>query len=458
MDPTRIVIMGAAGRDFHDFNVVYPRRPDASRSSPSPRPRSRASPAARYPAELAGPLYPDGHPDRAPRAELERLIRDEQRRPGRLRLQRRRPRDRDARRLARRWPRAPTSCCSGPAGRCSAARRPGHRRRRRPHRRRARARRRATSPRCSTSAGLDAGRHPPPDALRRPRRAARPALRDVRRPRPLRDARSRSARSTSRTSTPGRVVYAGRRLRGDPAPGRDRGRRHPLGRRQQRLPVLPAGPATSSSPTRSGPATSAATTRARPTSGWPTSSSSTRSTRPTPAERRRRARPRSRELNPRAPVVDGPLRPDPRRRRRSTGKRVVVVEDGPTLTHGGMTYGAGVVAARRFGAGRARRPAPVRGRLASRDVLDRYPRARAAPPGDGLRRRRRSHELEATLNAVPTPTSSCRPPRSTSTRVLKLDKPIVRVRYELEEVRGPSLESVLEPIVAAAKAAAVTVA
>ncbi len=132
-----------------------------------------------------------------------------------------------------------------------------------------------------------------------------------------------------------------------------------------------------------------------------------------------------------------------------TGLRVAVVEDGPTLTHGGMAYGAGVVAARRFGALRIVDPRPYAvGTIA--EVIAAYPMHEPLIPamgyGDGQVR-----ELEATLNAMPADVVLAATPIDL-TRVLTLNKPIVRVRYELEEVVGPSLESVVEPIVRLARA------
>ena len=134
-------------------------------------------------------------------------------------------------------------------------------------------------------AGAQGRRDPPPDAVRRPREAARPALRDLRGPRPPRDHHrgARGVRAAPRRRT---GPLRGRRLRGDPPRGGEGSRRHPLGRRQQRLPVLQAGPLRR----RGGPAAArprrSTTTRARPTSGWPTSWSSTRSTRPSRAPSR----------------------------------------------------------------------------------------------------------------------------------------------------------------------------
>ena len=110
------------------------------------------------------------------------------------------------------------------------------------------------------------------------------------------------------------------------------------------------------------------------------------------------------------------------------GKRVVVVEDGPTLTHGGMTYGAGIVAARRFGAAEVVDPRPAA--LGSiREVLERYPALESLVPAMGYGPAQIS-ELEATLNAVDADLVLSATPIDL-TRVLHLNKPITRVGYEL---------------------------
>ena len=128
------------------------------------------------------------------------------------------------------------------------------------------------------------------------------------------------------------------------------------------------------------------------------------------------------------------------------GRTVVVVEDGPTLTHGGMTYGAGVVAARRFGAAEMVDPRPyATGELAA--TLAKYPDLDRLLPamgyGDG-----QVHELESALEATPADVVLAATPIDL-TRVLKTQKPIVRVRYELEPVSG----SLDEPMAAIAEQA-----
>ena len=126
------------------------------------------------------------------------------------------------------------------------------------------------------------------------------------------------------------------------------------------------------------------------------------------------------------------------------GRRVVVVEDGPTLTHGGMRFGAGVVAARRFGAATIVDPRPAAvGSI--RDVLDRYPMLDPLVPAMGYGPAQ-MRDLEATLDAVDADLVLSATPIDL-TRVLRLAKPITRVRYELVPVGGPSMAEVIEPII-----------
>ena len=128
------------------------------------------------------------------------------------------------------------------------------------------------------------------------------------------------------------------------------------------------------------------------------------------------------------------------------GKRVVVVEDGPSLTHGGMHYGAGVVAARRFGA--ARLVDPRRVAVGSiKAVLDRYPALEPLVPAMGYSPVQIA-DLRATLDAVDADLVLSATPIDL-TRVLTLNKPITRVRYELAQVGGPSLASLLQPLIEA---------
>jgi predicted GTPase len=127
------------------------------------------------------------------------------------------------------------------------------------------------------------------------------------------------------------------------------------------------------------------------------------------------------------------------------GKRVVIVEDGPTLTHGGMTYGAGVVAARRFGAAELVDPEPVAvGSIKA--VLQRYPDLEPLVPAMGYGETQ-MRELKETLQRVDADIVLVATPIDLG-RLLELDKPVTRVRYELAQVSGRPLREILQGVLA----------
>ncbi len=127
------------------------------------------------------------------------------------------------------------------------------------------------------------------------------------------------------------------------------------------------------------------------------------------------------------------------------GKRVVIVEDGPTLTHGGMTYGAGVVAARRFGAAELVDPEPVAvGSIKA--VLQRYPDLEPLVPAMGYGETQ-MRELKETLERVDADIVLVATPIDLG-RLLELDKPVTRVRYELAQVSGRPLREILQGVLA----------
>ncbi len=105
--PTRTIVMGAAGRDFHNFNTVF-REDPSSRVVAFTATQIPNIDGRRYPKELAGPLYPEGIPD-PPRVGPEAVDPRPRGRPGRLLLQRRLARDGDAQGLAGARRAAPTS-------------------------------------------------------------------------------------------------------------------------------------------------------------------------------------------------------------------------------------------------------------------------------------------------------------------------------------------------------------
>ncbi|HKS74695.1 MAG TPA: cyclic 2,3-diphosphoglycerate synthase [Terriglobales bacterium] len=122
------------------------------------------------------------------------------------------------------------------------------------------------------------------------------------------------------------------------------------------------------------------------------------------------------------------------------GKRVLVVEDGPTLTHGEMPYGAGVVAARMCGADELIDPRPFAvGSI--RGTYERYPHMTTLLPAMGYSAMQR-HELEQTINQVPCDLVLVATPIDLA-GVIKIDKPSLRVTYEVEELTKPGLIAAL---------------
>ncbi len=147
------------------------------------------------------------------------------------------------------------------------------------------------------------------------------------------------------------------------------------------------------------------------------------------------------ELNPNAIVIEGasPLFVDDPEAIR--GKRVLVIEDGPTLTHGEMAYGAGWVAARRFGAGEIVDPHSFAvGSI--HDTYVKYPKVGAILPamgyGDAMVK-----DLEKTINNADVDLVVSATPIDL-TRIIKVNKPMQRVRYELQEIGKPNLEDILK--------------
>lgn len=123
------------------------------------------------------------------------------------------------------------------------------------------------------------------------------------------------------------------------------------------------------------------------------------------------------------------------------GKRVLVIEDGPTLTHGEMRYGAGVIAAQRFGAGELVDPRPYAvGSIA--DTFAKYPTTGALLPAMGYGAKQRA-DLEQTIRDTPADLVLVATPIDL-TRVISIDKPYRRVRYELQELGNPTIAELLE--------------
>lgn len=122
------------------------------------------------------------------------------------------------------------------------------------------------------------------------------------------------------------------------------------------------------------------------------------------------------------------------------GKRVLVVEDGPTLTHGEMKFGAGIVAAQKYGAKEIIDPRPYAlGTI--KDTYTKYPGIGTLLPAMGYGEKQ-IQELENTINAVDCDIVIIGTPIDLS-RIIKINKKSIRVKYELQEIGRPDLEEVL---------------
>ena len=122
------------------------------------------------------------------------------------------------------------------------------------------------------------------------------------------------------------------------------------------------------------------------------------------------------------------------------GKRVLVIEDGPTLTHGGMAYGAGTIAARQGGAAEIVDPRPYAVESIA-EAFTKYPGIGPVLPAIGYSTRQLQH-LETTINRVDCDTVLVATPIDLS-RIIDIRKPHTRVSYELQEVGTPNLEDIL---------------
>ena len=146
-------------------------------------------------------------------------------------------------------------------------------------------------------------------------------------------------------------------------------------------------------------------------------------------------------VNPKAVVIDAasPIRVDNPGLIR--GKKVLVVEDGPTLTHGQMTIGAGTVAAVKYGAEECVDPRPyIVGKL--NETFETYPGIGALLPAMGYGEQQ-VQDLEATINATECDAVVIGTPIDLN-RVVKIDKPSTRVYYDLQEIGYPDLDAVLD--------------
>jgi len=146
-------------------------------------------------------------------------------------------------------------------------------------------------------------------------------------------------------------------------------------------------------------------------------------------------------LNPKARVIDAASPTFVEDGEAMRGKKVRVIEDGPTLTHGGMSYGAGVVAAQKLGAAELVDPRPY----AVRSIVDtfkKYPSTGTLLPAMGYGDKQRA-DLEETIRNTPCDLVVVATPIDLS-RIVKIKQPVRRVRYELQELGHPTVADILK--------------
>jgi predicted GTPase len=150
------------------------------------------------------------------------------------------------------------------------------------------------------------------------------------------------------------------------------------------------------------------------------------------------------KVNPQAIVIDGasPIRVDDPSVIK--GKRVLVVEDGPTLTHGEMKLGAGIVAARKFGAAELVDPRPFTvGKLT--ETFSIYPNIGTLLPAMGYGEQQLK-DLEDTINKTDCDSVVIATPIDLN-RIISIRKPNTRVYYDLQEIGYPNLTQVIDEFV-----------
>ena len=145
-------------------------------------------------------------------------------------------------------------------------------------------------------------------------------------------------------------------------------------------------------------------------------------------------------INPKAIIVDGASPLTVENPELIRGKKALVVEDGPTLTHGEMKIGAGVVAALKYGASELIDPRPYAvGKIA--DTFRMYPNIGTLLPAMGYGEQQ-IKDLETTINNTPAEVVIIGTPIDLN-RVIKINKPTIKIGYDLQEIGHPNLEELL---------------
>lgn len=152
-------------------------------------------------------------------------------------------------------------------------------------------------------------------------------------------------------------------------------------------------------------------------------------------------------LNPSAAVVRAESEVRVEHPEEVAGKRVLIIEDGPTLTHGEMAFGAGVVAAERFGAAEIVDPRP----WATNSLREVYERYEVGPvlPAMGYSAEQIG-DLEETINAADAEVVLVATPVDLR-HLVRIERPAIRVFYDLKEIGSPTLTDLLQPVIRAAR-------
>jgi len=149
------------------------------------------------------------------------------------------------------------------------------------------------------------------------------------------------------------------------------------------------------------------------------------------------------EINPNATVIDAASPIFVKDYKKIKGKKVLIIEDGPTLTHGEMKYGAGVIAAKKFGASEIIDPRPYTVGTIT-DTFKKYPGIGTLLPAMGYGKKQ-IKDLEKTINKVKCDLIISATPIDIS-RLIKTNKPILNVAYDLQEIGAPKLSDVLSKV------------
>jgi Predicted GTPase len=147
------------------------------------------------------------------------------------------------------------------------------------------------------------------------------------------------------------------------------------------------------------------------------------------------------QSNPNAAVIDAALPVTVENAELIRGKRALVIEDGPTLTHGGMAFGAGVLAAQQCQAGEIVDPRPyATGSIAG--IFEKYPHISNLLPAMGYGHAQ-MEELRETIQRTPCDVVILGTPVDLR-KIISIDKPTDRVRYHFQELSKPTLKELIE--------------